>query len=61
MDLGEINGDFPEADFWPALLRVHPGHNFRLVRDSGVIFRTMHRQGSLHFPPPALEQEVEVE
>jgi len=31
--LGEINGDLPEEDFWPASLRVCPGHNFLFARD----------------------------
>jgi len=27
-------GNFPEADFWPATLKVHPGHNFWIARHS---------------------------
>jgi hypothetical protein len=30
---GGDNGDLLEADFRPASLRVHPGHNFRFARD----------------------------
>ena len=30
--LEEINGDLPEADFWPASLKFVPKHNFRLAR-----------------------------
>jgi hypothetical protein len=31
-----IGADLLEADFWPASLRVCPGHNFRFVRHSGA-------------------------
>ena len=34
---------FPEADFWPASLRVHPGHNFRVARDPGIIAKVTWR------------------
>src|ERR1019366_5531742 len=34
-----IQPNLPEQDFWPALLRVHPGHNFRLVRNTTEIPR----------------------
>jgi hypothetical protein len=27
---------FPEADFWPASLRVCPGHTFRFALDQGA-------------------------
>jgi len=35
-----LGGDIPEADFWPASLRVNPGHYFRVARDTGGIFQS---------------------
>lgn len=29
--------DLPEEDFWPASLKVHPGHNFRFARQPGLV------------------------
>jgi hypothetical protein len=34
--LAEINGDLLEADFGPASLKVHPGHNFWIARHPEV-------------------------
>jgi hypothetical protein len=32
--------DLLEADFWPASLKVHPGHNFRVARHSALNLRS---------------------